>query len=49
MRARQLLGFSRFPSQHLEESWSDYWAEKNQSGSKICTHKKNQASASGPR
>ena len=26
-----------------------YWAEKSQIGSKICTHKKNQASASGPR
>ena len=28
MQTQQLLGFSRFPSQHLEESWSDVLGRK---------------------
>ena len=28
MQTQQLLGFSRFPSQHLEESWSDLLCRK---------------------
>ena len=53
MQTQQMLRFSRCPSQHLEESWNDVLGgladRKGQIGSKIFTHEKNQASASGQR
>ena len=51
MQFQQLLGISgiyQFPVNTQRNPEATYWAEKNQIGSKISTHKKNQASASGP-